>query len=174
MIFNVLNSIYYLCDTDAKKAQKALGMFSDYLRGNFESLSISHLIPIDSEIRHVKGYLELEKMRFEDELQVEYDIDNLDFKIPPLSIQPIVENAVKHGLDPGVTRLTITIRTRETDSGSELAVEDNGPGFGQTDSDAPGIALENIRHRLKMMCGGRISVTPREGGGTVVTLTVPK
>ena len=180
MIFNVLNSIYYLCDTDAKKAQKALGMFSDYLRGNFESLSISHLIPIDSEIRHVKGYLELEKMRFEDELQVEYDIDNLDFKIPPLSIQPIVENAVKHGVCQRPEGGCVTLRVKETKDQYLIEVIDDGVGFDVNSNpvDKNGrishIGIASVRERITDMCNGTMEVESTLDVGTKVTISIPK
>jgi len=85
-----------------------------------------------------------------------------------------VENAVKHGLDPDSKPLRISIRTRSTNSGSEFTVEDNGPGFEPTEDDAPHIALGNIRQRLTMMCNGQMSITPREGGGTAVKVTIPE
>ena len=172
-IFNTMMSIYALCGQDPKKARSVTKDFTTYLRKNFTAIMADHTIPFSEELEHTRAYLAVEEAQFEEALFVEYDTPHTQFRLPPLTLQPIVENAVKHGLDPGVVRLTITIRTRETESGSELTVEDNSPGFEPTDSDTPGIALENIRQRMKMMCGGRISVTPREGGGTVVTLTVP-
>ena len=95
------------------------------------------------------------------------------FRIPALTLQPIVENAVKHGRDPNAEPLHIFIQTRETDSGSEIIVMDNGRGFDPDETKDPGIALGNIRQRLEMMCGGSMTIKPREGGGTVVTVTIP-
>ena len=92
--------------------------------------------------------------------------------MPPLTLQPIVENAVKHGLDPDSEPLRISIQTRETDFGSEIIVSDNGPGFETEDDDKPHIALANIRQRLELMCGGKMTITSREGGGTVVKVTL--
>ena len=98
-------------------------------------------------------------------LTVEYDTPHTRFRVPPLTLQPIVENAVKHGMDPDSAPLRICIRTRETDAGHEITVEDNGPGFAQTNMDEsePHIALANIQQRLEIMCGGTLTVMPREG-----------
>ena len=107
-----------------------------------------------------------------------YDTAFSQFRLPPLTLQPIVENAVKHGINPYSEPLSISIRTRHTDSGSghsltEIIVEDTGPGFDPSDESKPHTALDNIRQRLEMMCGGSMTIQPREGGGTVVTITIP-
>lgn len=93
--------------------------------------------------------------------------------MPPLTLQPIVENAVKHGMDPDAEPLRITVRTRETAEGSEITVEDNGRGFYRADDSEPGIALKNIQQRLQTMCGGQLTILPRDGGGTVVKVAIP-
>ena len=93
--------------------------------------------------------------------------------MPPLTLQPIVENAAKHGMDQDSEPLHILIRTRMTDFGSEITVENNGADFKPVDDSEPGIALKNIRQMLEMMCGGSLTITPNEGGGTVVTVTIP-
>ena len=105
---------------------------------------------------------------------MDYDTPHTGFHLPPLTLQPIVENAVKHGLDPDSEPLRIVIMTRQRDSGSEITVEDNGPGFEPTEDDAPHIALANIRQRLEMMCNGRMDIAPRDGGGTAVRVTIPE
>ena len=95
--------------------------------------------------------------------------------MPPLTLQPLVENAVKHGMDPNADEpLRIFVKTRRTDSGSEIIVENNGPDFNPADDDQPHIALNNIRQRLEMMCKGKLTIAPREGGGTVVIVSVPQ
>jgi sensor histidine kinase YesM len=133
-------------------------------------------------------------------LVVEYDIAFTNFRLPPLTLQPLVENSVKHGMDPDAEPLHISIRTRHviglqgnpakpltgaqplvtdqstgnlTDSGTEIIVKDNGRGFDPSGSSEPGIALENIRQRIEMMCGGSLAITPADGGGTMVTVTIP-
>ena len=110
---------------------------------------------------------------------MEYNTPFTHFRLPPLTLQPIVENAVKHGINPYSGPLRISIRTRRTDAGgsgrsaTEIIVEDTGPGFDPSDESKPHAALNNIRQRLEMMCGGTMTITPRRGGGTVVTVTVP-
>ena len=174
-IFNTMMSIYYLCAQDSKKAQQVTLDFTSYLRKNFSAIASENTIPFANELEHTRAYLAVEQVQFEDSLFVEYDTPHTRFRVPPLTLQPIVENAVKHGMNPDSAPLRICIRTRETDAGHEITVEDNGPGFAQanTDDSEPHIALANIQQRLEIMCGGKLTVMPREGGGTVVKITLP-
>ena len=174
-IFNTMMSIYYLCAQDSKKAQQVTLDFTSYLRKNFSAIASENTIPFANELEHTRAYLAVEQVQFEDSLFVEYDTPHTRFRVPPLTLQPIVENAVKHGMDPDSAPLRICIRTRETDAGHEITVEDNGPGFAQanTDDSEPHIALANMQQRLEIMCGGTLTVMPREGGGTVVKITLP-
>ena len=175
-IFNTMMSIYYLCAQDSKKAQQVTLDFTSYLRKNFSAIASENTIPFANELEHTRAYLAVEQVQFEDSLFVEYDTPHTRFRVPPLTLQPIVENAVKHGMDPDSAPLRICIRTRETDAGHEITVEDNGPGFAQTNMDEsePHIALANIQQRLEIMCGGKLTVMPREGGGTVVKVILPE
>jgi hypothetical protein len=175
-IFNTMMSIYYLCAQDSKKAQQVTLDFTSYLRKNFSAIASENTIPFANELEHTRAYLAVEQVQFEDGLFVEYDTPHTRFRVPPLTLQPIVENAVKHGMDPDSAPLRICIRTRETDAGYEITVEDNGPGFAQTNMDEsePHIALANIQQRLEIMCGGKLTVMPREGGGTVVKVILPE
>ena len=173
-IYNAMMSIYYLCAKDSKKAQQVTLDFTTYLRKNFTAIASEDTIPFSDELEHTRAYLAVEQVQFEDSLCVEYDTPHKEFRLPPLTLQPIVENAVKHGMDPEYAPLRISIRTRETDSGSKIIVEDNGPGFAPVDGDCePHIALANIRQRLEIMCGGKLTIRPREGGGTVVSVIIP-
>ena len=95
------------------------------------------------------------------------------FRIPPLTLQPIVENAIKHGRDPYAGLFCISIQTRKTDSGAEIVVADNGRGFNPDNGGEPHIALKNIQQRLALICGGSLTIKPNDGGGTVVTVTIP-
>ena len=172
-IYNTMMSIYYLCDQDPRKAQQVTLDFTTYLRKNFTAIASEDTIPFSEELEHTRAYLAVEHAQFEDGIIVDYDTPHTRFRVPPLTLQPIVENAVKHGMDPDSEPLRILIRTRKTDAGSVIIVEDNGPGFEPSDDDEPHIALANIRQRLEMMCGGRLSIAPRAGGGTVVKATIP-
>ena len=115
----------------------------------------------------------MEQAQHEDMLCVDYDTPHIDFKVPPLTLQPLVENAVKHSLDPNGEALHIYVKTRLTDSGNEIIVENNGLDYQPSTDNEPHTALANIQQRLNMMCKGTLTITPREGGGTVVKVTIP-
>ena len=172
-IYNTMTSIYCLCSRDTEKAQQVIMDFTTYLRKNFTSVASASPIPFTSELEHTRAYLDVELALFSKSLSVDYDTPHTFFRLPPLTLQPIVENAVKHGRNPDASPLHISIRTRKTESGSEITVLDNGRGFDPDDNSDPGIAIKNIRQRLEMMCGGSLTITPNEGGGTVVTVTIP-
>ena len=173
-IYNTMMTIYYLCKQDADKAQQVTLNFTDYLRKNFTAIASENTIPFSDELKHTQAYLAVEQAQHEDNLFVEYDTPHTRFCLPPLTLQPLVENAVKHGMDPDGNPLHIYVKTRQTNSGSEIIVENDGPDFNPVDDNEPHIALNNIRQRLEMMCKGKMEITPREGGGTVVTIFVPK
>ena len=172
-ICNTLTSIYYLCGTDAKKAQQMVGRFTDYLQRNFRTVTKMEPIPFAEELEHTQAYLEVEKARFEDLLSVSYDLQVTDFLLPALTLQPIVENAVKYGVAPDREPLSITVRTARTEQGITVTVEDTGPGYAPTEDDEPHVALRNIRRRLAIMCGGTLEILPRQGDGTEVRIFVP-
>jgi LytS/YehU family sensor histidine kinase len=178
-----MTSIYYLCDQDPELAKQITMDFTTYLRKNFTAIVSEDCIPVSEELEHTRAYLAVEQAQFEDDLLVDFDTPHTLFRVPPLTLQPIVENAVKHGMDPDTVPLHVWIRTRETESGSEVVVEDDGVGFDPDgEGEAPGaggggvphVTLENVEQRLRLMCGGHLAVSAREGGGTVVTLTIPR
>ena len=172
-IYNALMSIYSLCKLDPLKARQVTMDFTNYLRRNFNAVASDSPIPFSTELEHTRAYLAVEQARHEDMLAVEWDTTFTHFRLPPLTLQPIVENAVKHGMDPDGEPLHISIRTRRTDAGTEIVVEDTGPGFDPADESTPHATLTNIRQRLQMMCNGEMTIAPRNGGGTVVKLTIP-
>ena len=173
-IYNTMMSIYYLIEQDAPKAQQVTLDFTDYLRKNFTAIAKEVTIPFTEELEHTRAYLAVEQVRFEGKLFVEFDTDYMDFRLPPLTMQPIVENAVKHGVDPDLDPLYITVRTREVNHGAEITVEDTGPGFSLNDNNEPHIALKNIQERLEMMCKGTLTISERDGGGTAVKIYIPQ
>ena len=173
-IYNTMMSIYYLCEQAPKKAQQVTMDFTAYLRKNFTAIASEAPIPFSDELEHTRAYLAVEQALFEDNLFVSYDTPHTRFRVPPLTLQPIVENAVKHGMDPDSGPLRISIHTRATDAGSEIIVEDNGHGFTLAAESEPHIALTNIRTRLELLCGGKLTVAPRQEGGTMVTVTIPE
>ena len=132
-IYNSLQSISGLCTTDPAKAQKAIEVFSGYLRGNLESLTQEELIPFTRELEHTQAYLELEQLSGLRRFVAEYDLKVTDFMLPPLVLQPVVENAVKHGAyavaasgahgEESATRITIS--TFESDGAINIVVTDS-------------------------------------------------
>lgn len=172
-IYNTMTSIYYLIEQDSANAQQVTLDFTNYLRKNFTAIAKEGTVPFTEELEHTKAYLSVELARFEGKLFVAYDVSYTLFRLPPLVLQPIVENAVKHGVDPDLDPLYITVSACKGKHGAEITVTDNGPGFGEQDNDEPHMALQNIRERLEMMCKGKLEIAPREGGGTVVKVTIP-
>ena len=182
-LYNVLNSIYYLCEKDPETAQKAVGDFAEYLRTNLDSLEKDREVDFSEELSHIKRYLSLEKMRFEDELQVVYDIRAIDFRIPALTLQPIVENAVKHGITKKDGGGTVRISSIEKRNSFVVKIEDDGAGFdvsrvfdpknGEKDERAH-IGIQSVEERLRTICHAKLLIQSREGIGTIVTITIPK
>ena len=173
-IYNTMTGIYYLCDQDPQKAKQVTLDFTTYLRKNFAAIASEDTIPFTAELEHTRAYLAVEQAQFEDSLFVSFDTPHTMFRVPPLTLQPIVENAVKHGMRSSSDPIHISVVTRKTNTSSEIIVEDDGPGFDPIDDDEPHIALNNIRQRLEMMCKGNLTIASREGGGTVVTVSIPK
>ena len=172
-IHNTMTGIYYLCGKDPKKAQQVTLDFNTYLRKNFTAIASEAPVLFSEELEHARAYLAVEQAQYEDRLSVGFDTPHTAFRVPPLTLQPVVENAIKHGMDPDSEPLHISIRTRKTDSGSVIIVEDNGSGYDPEDDNEPHIALTNIRQRLEMMCGGKLEIKPRNGGGTMVKVVIP-
>ena len=172
-ICNTMMGIYYLCDQDPQKAKQVTLDFTTYLRKNFTAIASEDTVPFTAELEHTRAYLAVEQAQFEDSLFVSFDTPHTMFRVPPLTLQPIVENAVKHGLTASSDPIHISVVTRQTDSASEILVEDDGPGFAPADDNEPHIALNNIRQRLEWMCKGKLTISPREGGGTSVRVRIP-
>lgn len=177
-LYNSLTSIAMLCEKDPKRAKTATIEFADYLRGNMNSLKDNHPVPFETELKHLKTYLSLEKMRFGDDLNVEYDIQTSDFTIPSLTVQPLVENAVKHGVGMKEDGGTVTISTREYDDRFEVVVSDDGVGFDTTkpnpDTSRSHVGIENIKERISSMCHGEVTIESEVGKGTVSTIKIYK
>ena len=173
-IYNTMMGIYYLCDQDPEKAKQVTLDFTTYLRKNITAIASENTVPFLEELEHTRAYLAVEQAQFEDTLFVTFDTPHTLFRVPPLTLQPIVENAVKHGMRSSSEPIRISVTTRQTDTGSEIVVEDNGPGFAPADDNEPHIALNNLRQRLEWMCGGSMTITSRKGGGTSVKVTIPE
>ncbi len=172
-IYNTLMSIYSLCNQDPQKARQVTMDFTDYLRRNFNAVASENTIPFSAELEHTRAYLAVEQAQHEEMLLVEYDTPFTRFRLPPLTLQPIVENAVKHGMNPYAGPLHVTIRTCHSGNASVIVVEDNGLGFDVAKIDESHTTLMNIRQRLELMCGGKMEIESRDGIGTIVKVTIP-
>jgi LytS/YehU family sensor histidine kinase len=156
---------------------KAMIDFSAYLRRNMESLSYKGLINVEQELNHVKGYLDLEEMIYDDLLSVVYNVEAAGFMLPSLTIQPIVENAVKHGIGKKEDGGTITLTARETDDDYLVIVSDDGAGFdinNPRQEDREHIGIDNVRRRLKEQCNGTLEIVSEPGKGTTATIRIPR
>lgn len=176
-IYNTLSSISTLIPINPDKAQKALDDFTDYLRVNFSTLTETKLVSFEDELKHIQTYVALEKMRFNDRLKVKYDITVKQFFVPPLSIQPLVENAIKHGILKKIEGGTLTIKTREDDNSYIVEVIDDGVGFNIDGIDFKNnehIGINNVKHRITTMGKGTISFTSEINKGTKVVVTFLK
>ena len=175
-VYNALSSISTLITIDPHRAQKALDDFTDYLRMNLSTLTQTKLVPFEDELKHIKTYAELEKLRFGDRLKVVYDIKALNFDVPPLSVQPMVENAIKHGILKKIEGGTVRFSTYEEDDAYIVIISDNGVGFdiNKVDFEGNHFGLNNVRHRIRTMCHGDIKFESELNKGTTVTITFYK
>ena len=175
-LYNTLSTIAELCRKDSAMAEEVTNSFALYLRGNLEHMGDSFPVEFSKELKHVQTYLWIEKIRFQEELQVVYDIQTEDFIIPALTVQPLVENAVKHGMMGSENVCTITIRTKCVERGYQVIIEDDGCGFDPEQVKNDGrkhIGIESVRNRLKFMVGGILTVRSVIGKGTTVIIEIP-
>ena len=142
-----------------------------------DSLSITHTIPFAQELTHVETYLALEKKRFGYKLNITYDIATSSFSLPALTLQTVVENAVRHGVTKRSKGGTVSIGTKETENGYVITVTDDGVGFdtgGKKQDGRSHVGIENTASRLASMCGGTLDVRSEPGVGTTAVITIPK
>lgn len=177
-LYNSLSAIRELCIVDSAMAQKALEEFSAFLRGNMDSVKSKVPVHFSRELEHVKHYLHLEQIRFGEDLHIEYDIQEDDFYLPTLTIQPIVENAVKYGVGNKEEGGTVRIETRKENGKIVITITDDGVGFDVDEIEhipvqkdgRTHIGLSNVKHRLEKMVNGTMTIHSRKETGTVVQI----
>lgn len=176
-LFNSLEVIRRVYRKEPEKADDALLKFERYLRGNMDSMAREEPIPFETELEHTRTYLQLERLRFPNELHIDYDLRCTDFLIPSLTLQPLVENAVRHGVRGKKSgEGTVTIATRDDGDRYEVAVTDDGDGF---DPDAvprddhAHIGLRSVRERLNY-AGAELRIETGPEGGTKAVIVIPK
>lgn len=173
-IYNTLGSIEQLCAIDPEKAGEMVHNFAKYLRGNFGELGNPRPIQMSQEMEHVHYYISIEKVRFPD-MTFTFRMNSVDFFLPALTVQPIVENAVKHGLMKLEKGGTIQVVSYETDSHYCVSVEDDGVGFDTAVlQDHAHMGIRNIQERLKAMVSGTLELHSTPGEGTKVLIKIPK
>ena len=171
-MFNSLQAMRELCIQDPTRAASAIETFSDYLRGSLDVAGKGGgLVPLSQEISHVKAYLKLEQIDTAGTFSVEWDLADKTFLLPALTVQPLVENAVRHGIGSSQDGI-IVISSWEDAAGHHVSVKDNGKGFTSEKSAGLGIALDNVRTRLNLLCNGTLCLEPG-GQGTCATITIP-
>lgn len=175
-LYNSLTAIRQLCDTDTAQAKESILDFSRFLRANMNSLTTKEPIPFERELEHVRSYLNLEQQRFGKRLRVIYDINSREFKLPTLTLQPMVENAVRHGIRKRPEGGTIKIYTEEQEHNNIIQVFDDGKGFCMSDGggeERSHIGIANVKRRLEEQCGGTLTIDSNSEG-TRVTIRIPK
>ena len=173
-LFNALNTIRALYAKDTALGDRTLEDFSTYLRQNLESLNQTDLIPITREVEHTRLYAEIEMFRFPN-IRVEYRIEDDQFEIPALTIQPLVENAIRHGVRSRKDGL-VTVSTVREAGLHRITVQDNGVGFDpgkEKSMEESHIGIRNVRERVEQMCGGKMILQSKIGEGTSVALLIP-
>lgn len=174
-IYNTLGTVEQLCKEQPEVASDLVHNFSLYLRGNFSELDNKAPILLSKEMEHVRHYVEIERIRFPD-MEVRFQLGAGDFLLPALSVQPLVENAIKHGLMGLESGGTVTVSSYETDRDYCVSVVDDGVGFDPSIllDGRKHIGIRNIRGRIEAMCGGTLTVESTPGKGTKAVITIPK
>ena len=174
-LYNTLSTIQALCRTDPEKAFDVTERFGTYLRQNLDALRQTNCIPVEKELEHTRVYTEIEALRFPN-VHVEYDIQDTGFLVPALTIQPLVENAIRHGVrirEDG----RVLVRTVAAGDFHEITIRDNGIGFDALqaeNADDAHIGLRNVKERLAAQCGGNIKIVSEKDRGTAITIRIPK
>ena len=177
-LYNTLAAIRELCASDPAEAARAVGDFSLFLRENMASLTSKKPIPFERELRHTATYLSLEERRFGSRLRVEFDVPHRDFELPPLTVQALAENAVRHGVSAREEGGCVRIASLDDGQAHVVIVSDDGVGFdehvlaGSGDGRAH-IGIQNVRVRLAEGCRGTLEVTSAPGAGTTATIRIP-
>lgn len=174
-VFNLLNAISGMCKYDPELADETVVRFARYLRNNINIMESDKPIPFATDLRQTEDYVALEQVRFGDKIRFVTDIETDAFVIPPLILQPVVENAIKHGVSRKQGNGTITLRVRDAGETIVITVTDDGVGFDLTELDKEqSVGIRNIRFRLEHLAHGTLSIESEIDRGTTVTITIPK
>lgn len=176
-LFNSMSVIHSLCDANPALAAEGIENLAGYLRNNLDALASDRLIPFQQEMAHIDQYVTLVKLNPTRSFEVVYDLAVIDFYLPALSIQPLVENAIRHGLRSVTEGGTVIVSTQRQGDAIRITVEDNGSGFVESMTDKQreriGHGIANVRKRLESQCGGSLHINS-DKGGTKMVVIIPK
>lgn len=183
-LYNALNVIESLCYIDAAKAAETTVELSKFLRHSFDFRNLETTISFNRELEFIKAYVSIEQTRFTDKLKVEYEFDDTEgLRLPPLLLQPLIENAIRHGIRKRIGPGTVTIRVKDQPGMYRIEVEDDGIGMSEEQLEEAlspdikpedGVGLSNIQRRLKMFYGTELKLESEPGKGTRATILLPK
>ncbi len=171
-IQSVLASIADMAPKDPKKAEETTSSFATYLRMNLNSVGKNEPVPFEEELRHADAFLDLETKIRPGKIKVEHEINAVNFFLPVLTLQPIVENAIVHGILPKGGG-TIKLWSREENDSFLIGVDDDGIGF-DSSLVPDGVGIKNTRERIIKFCGGSLSISSGKNLGTKVIIIIPK
>ena len=177
-LYNTLSTIQALCRIDPEKAFETTEKFGTYLRQNIDSLAQADLIPVEKELEHTRIYTDIEMLRFPSIL-IDYQIEDTDFMLPALTIQPMVENAIRYGVRVRQHGI-VTVRITKEEDCHQIVISDNGKGFDPLNIEQnpslgtrSHIGLKNVRERVEKMCGGTMTIDSVIDQGTTITIRLP-
>ena len=181
-LYNSVGTIQYYCEEQPGLAREAIDEFATFLRGNLDSVMSKVPIYFADEMKHVNAYLHLEQMRKKNKLKVIYHLEEEDFFLPALTIQPVVENAVKYGIASKENGGTVTISTKREENQIVITIQDDGIGMNVDQiEDIPTkkdgrthVGLLNVKKRLENMVEGKMEIHSTKEAGTVVNIIIPQ
>lgn len=176
-IFNSLTAIQSLITENPAAAYEAIGDFSEFIRGVLDAVKYNSVVNVEEDLNTARGYFKIEKLRFGDELNIVTEINDTNFSVPMLTIQPILENAVRHGVRKSGRAGTITLSLNDTGYEHVIEISDDGAGFDMAKTDIDGaehLGISNVRARIERMCGGSMEIVSSPGNGTSVKMFFPK
>lgn len=176
-LYNCLATIDVLCKVDPEMAGEMVKRFTNFMRGITDNISKREMIKFEEELYIINNYMYLEKIRFQNKIHFEKNIEIENFMIPPLTVEPLVENAVKHGVTKKLGGGTIWIETKSTDTDVIIEIKDDGVGFDMNadlGSDREHVGLENVGERIRLICGGRLEISSKVNEGCIARIYLPK
>lgn len=170
-LFNSMSSIRELCDANPALAAEGIENLAGYLRNNLDALASEKLIPFEEEIRHIEQFVALVKLNPARHFEMVYDLSVIDFYIPALSIQPLVENSIRHGIHSMPEGGMVIVSTERQGSVITITVEDNGTGLPEKQPESAGHGIDSVRKLLESKCGGSLHIhSGRNGTKTIVII----